>query len=138
MTQPQQPERARSRKTPSQDPDNAAALADAPGGLDTTTPRGPVPPENQPGHHPEQEQDKPDLADFAAKLSGDRAEEGGTAGQGSNGQGAERAVGDERRPAQQSRSKLKDVALLPVRVSLAVVRDVRECVSGRRQAQQGR
>jgi hypothetical protein len=34
--------------------------ADAPG--------GPVPPENQPGHHPAEEQDKPALDKFAAKL----------------------------------------------------------------------
>lgn len=31
-------------------------------------PRGPVPPENQPGHHPAEEQDKPDLNAFAQKL----------------------------------------------------------------------
>ena len=30
---------------------------------------GPVPPGNQPGHHPPEEQDKPDLDAFAAKLS---------------------------------------------------------------------
>ena len=29
---------------------------------------GPVPAENQPGHHPAEEQDKPDLDAFAAKL----------------------------------------------------------------------
>lgn len=29
---------------------------------------GPVPPENQPGHHPAQEQDQPDPNAFAAKL----------------------------------------------------------------------
>ena len=27
-----------------------------------------VPPENRPGHHPEEEQDKPDIDAFAAKL----------------------------------------------------------------------
>jgi hypothetical protein len=32
---------------------------------------GPVPPENQPGHHPPKEQDKPDLDAFAAKLGTD-------------------------------------------------------------------
>jgi hypothetical protein len=30
-----------------------------------------VPPENQPGHHPPEEQDKPDLDAFAAKLGTD-------------------------------------------------------------------
>ena len=39
-------------------------------------PRGPVPPENRPGHHPEQEQDKPDLDAFAQRLGiGDAAED---------------------------------------------------------------
>ena len=32
---------------------------------------GQVPPENQPGHHPPKEQDKPDLDAFAAKLGTD-------------------------------------------------------------------
>ena len=31
-------------------------------------PRGPVPPDNQPGHRPVEEQDKPDLNAFAQKL----------------------------------------------------------------------
>jgi hypothetical protein len=30
-----------------------------------------VPPDNQPGHHPDKEQDKPDLDAFAAKLGTD-------------------------------------------------------------------
>ncbi len=30
-----------------------------------------MPPENQPGHHPAKEQDKPDLDAFAAKLGAD-------------------------------------------------------------------
>lgn len=36
--------------------------------LDTDVPGGPVPVDNQPGHHPEQEQDKPDLDAFAERL----------------------------------------------------------------------
>jgi len=43
MSNPQEPERV-----------------DAPGGA--------VPPDNQPGHHPSQEQDKPDLDAFAERL----------------------------------------------------------------------
>jgi hypothetical protein len=31
---------------------------------------GPVPEDNRPGHHPEHEQDKPDLARFRARLQG--------------------------------------------------------------------
>ena len=68
MSNPQQPELARSRKTPAQDPDAAAAVVEGqqPPGADA--PRGPIPPENQPGHRPEHEQDKPDLDAFAERM----------------------------------------------------------------------
>ena len=68
MSNPQQPELARSRKTPAQDPDSAAAVIEGERGLGSDAPRGPVPPENQPGHHPPEEQDKPDLDAFAERL----------------------------------------------------------------------
>jgi hypothetical protein len=68
MPNPQQPELARSRKTPGQDPDAASAVIEGQHGVDVDAPRGPVPPDNQPGHHPPTEQDKPDLDAFAAKL----------------------------------------------------------------------
>ena len=68
MSNPQQPELARSRKTPAQDPDASAAVVEGQQQLGTDAPRGPVPPENQPGHRPEQEQDKPDLNAFADRL----------------------------------------------------------------------
>ena len=61
MTKPQQPERHRSSRDPS-DPAHVKARVnaeDANEGEDGRT--GPVPPDNQPGHHPEHEQDKPDL-----------------------------------------------------------------------------
>jgi hypothetical protein len=35
---------------------------------ETTEAPGPVPADNQPGHHPSKEQDKPDLTAFAQKL----------------------------------------------------------------------
>lgn len=35
---------------------------------ETTDAPGPVPADNQPGHHPSKEQDKPDLTAFAQKL----------------------------------------------------------------------
>jgi hypothetical protein len=70
MARPQQPELARSGKT-DLDPDHIGTELEArkpvrPGGR-----TGPVPPENQPGHHPSDDQDKPDLDAFAAKLTGD-------------------------------------------------------------------
>ncbi|MFP5319318.1 MAG: LPXTG cell wall anchor domain-containing protein [Acidimicrobiia bacterium] len=68
MSNPQQPELARSRKTPSQDQDAVAAVVDGQSTPSTEGRTGPVPAENQPGHRPEKEQDKPDLDDFAAKL----------------------------------------------------------------------
>ena len=68
MSNPQQPELARSRKTPAQDPDAAAAVLEGQRQPSQGGPGGPVPPDNQPGHHPEKEQDKPDPNAFAAKL----------------------------------------------------------------------
>ena len=68
MSNPQQPELARSRKTPAQDQDAVASVVEGRSTPTTEGRTGPVPAENQPGHHPDKEQDKPDLADFAAKL----------------------------------------------------------------------
>jgi hypothetical protein len=68
MSNPQQPELARSRKTPAQDQDAVAGVLDGQRDIGAEAPRGPVPPENQPGHHPADEQDKPPLDKFAAKL----------------------------------------------------------------------
>lgn len=68
MSNPQQPELARSRKTPSLDQDAVAAVVDGQRHPGADEARGPVPAENQPGHHPAEEQDKPDANAFAAKL----------------------------------------------------------------------
>lgn len=68
MSNPQQPELARSRKTPAQDADAVAGVLDGQRDIGADAPRGPVPPENQPGHHPAEEQDKPPIDKFAAKL----------------------------------------------------------------------
>ncbi len=68
MSNPQQPELARSRKTPALDPDAAAAVIDGQGVPGADAPGGPIPVDNQPGHHPPVEQDKPPLEKFAAKL----------------------------------------------------------------------
>ena len=69
MSNPQQPELGRSRKTPALDPGAVAGTvgAEQPG-ANADDPRGPVPAENQPGHHPDKEQDKPDLDAFAARA----------------------------------------------------------------------
>ncbi|HEX6597361.1 MAG TPA: hypothetical protein VF045_10520 [Acidimicrobiales bacterium] len=68
MSNPQQPELARSRKTPAQDPDAVASIVEGRQTPPTEGRTGPVPAANQPGQHPETEQDKPDLDAFAAKL----------------------------------------------------------------------
>ena len=70
MARPQTPELARSAKTDI-DPDHVET-----GLQGQPTPKsggetGPVPPDNQPGHHPAKEQDKPDLDAFAARLGTD-------------------------------------------------------------------
>ncbi len=70
MSNPQDPNLARSRKVPFQDQDAAANVADDAGALAGKGRTGPVPEENQPGHHPPVEQDKPDLEAFAARFGG--------------------------------------------------------------------
>ena len=60
MSKPQQPELHRSGKGAT-DPARAKANAEVSGGPGAEGATGPVPEDNQPGHHPEQEQDKPVL-----------------------------------------------------------------------------
>ena len=70
MSRPQQPELARSAKT-DLDPDHVETGLQGQRKPKADGPTGPVPPENAPGHHPPEEQDKPDLDAFAAKLGTD-------------------------------------------------------------------
>jgi hypothetical protein len=70
MARPQQPELARSAKT-DLDPDHVETGLQGQKAPATGGETGPVPPENQPGHHPPKEQDKPDLDAFAARLGTD-------------------------------------------------------------------
>lgn len=68
MARPQSPELHRSGNTPGLDPDNIASRLEArphPGKSGET---GPVPEENQPGHHPERDQDKPDPEAFVERF----------------------------------------------------------------------
>ena len=60
MSKPQQPELHRSGKGAT-DPASAKANAEVTGRPGAVGAAGPVPEDNQPGHHPEQEQDKPVL-----------------------------------------------------------------------------
>ena len=68
MSRPQQPEIARSGRT-DVDPDHVGEALEGARAPRSKGKTGPVPPENQPGHHPPEEQDKPDLDAFAAKLT---------------------------------------------------------------------
>lgn len=66
MARPQQQDLARSGH-------NALEPTGPPPGQPTPGPQGsgtdgPVPEENRPGHHPDHDQDKPDLGDFAERL----------------------------------------------------------------------
>jgi hypothetical protein len=70
MARPQQPELARSAKT-DLDPDHIETGLQGQKAPATGGETGPVPAENQPGHHPPKEQDKPDLDAFAAKIGAD-------------------------------------------------------------------
>jgi hypothetical protein len=70
MARPQQPELARSAKTDI-DPNHVETGLQGQRAPATGGETGPVPPDNQPGHHPAKEQDKPDLDAFAARLGTD-------------------------------------------------------------------
>ncbi|MFP3906152.1 MAG: hypothetical protein ACLFRV_08295 [Acidimicrobiales bacterium] len=77
MGRPQEPELQRSGNTPL-DPDHMQTEVST----QPTAPRdepgsGPVPAENQPGHHPDDEQDKPDLDEFAEALGVHGESDGG-------------------------------------------------------------
>ncbi len=58
MAKPQQPELARSGRG---EVDPNAVKTRHGGPIDTTDAPGPIPEDNLPGHHPETEQDKPDV-----------------------------------------------------------------------------
>lgn len=65
MSNPQQPELRRSEKTPAtQD----AWVNDVGGAAEADEDPARTPEENRPGHHPEREQDQPDLDAFAEAL----------------------------------------------------------------------
>lgn len=68
MAKPQQPELRRSGKVPALDPDATEAKRSADRRRRTTDPDAPVPEDSRPGHHPEHDQDKPDLDRFAERL----------------------------------------------------------------------
>lgn len=68
MANPQQPELRRSGKVPDLDPDATEAVLSAEERPKTSRARKPVPEEQQPGHHPDEEQDKPDMEAFAERL----------------------------------------------------------------------
>ena len=70
MARPQQPELARSAKTDI-DPDHIETGLQGQPTPSTGGETGPIPADNQPGHHPAREQDKPDLDAFAARLGTD-------------------------------------------------------------------
>jgi len=68
MAKPQQPELRRSGTVPALDPDATEAVLSAQEDPKVSRSRGPIPDEQRPGHHPDEEQDKPDLASFAERL----------------------------------------------------------------------
>ena len=60
MAKPQQPELHRSGKGAT-DPASAKARVEVAADADAKGSGGPIPEDNLPGHHPEHEQDKPEL-----------------------------------------------------------------------------
>jgi hypothetical protein len=75
MARPQSPELRRSGTTPVFEPDNIASRLEARKQPGSSGSAGPVPEENQPGHHPERDQDKPDMDAFVARFNGQDEDE---------------------------------------------------------------
>ena len=75
MSKPQQPELGRSGHTPVVDGQHAREVIEGEGQPGDEGSLGPVPEDNRPGHHPDQEQDQPDLEQFRSRFGG-REEEG--------------------------------------------------------------
>ncbi len=69
MPNPQQPELRRSGLGSTTD-DSAKSKAATAGDTAEDSGVAPVPPANRPGHHPDDEQDKPDLDAFVERASG--------------------------------------------------------------------
>jgi hypothetical protein len=68
MAKPQQAELRRSGKVPALDPDASVAKLSAQDAPSVSGPGGSIPEDQRPGHHPDQEQDKPDMDAFAQRL----------------------------------------------------------------------
>ena len=71
MARPQQRELARNEKVPALSPDASETELTGQSDLDERGRTGPVPADNLPGHHPKDEQDKPDGDAFLRKLQGE-------------------------------------------------------------------
>lgn len=68
MAKPQQPELHRSSRVPALDPDASEAKLSAQERPRNGGTIGDAPEEQQPGHHPDHDSDKPDLDAFAERL----------------------------------------------------------------------
>jgi hypothetical protein len=68
MAKPQQAELRRSGQVPALDPDATESKLEAHDRPGSSGPQGPVPEDQRPGHHPDDEQDKPDLDKFAERM----------------------------------------------------------------------
>lgn len=116
MAKPQQPEVRRSGRVPALDPDATEAARSADRHRGVTDPNAPIPEDQRPGHHPDHDQDKPDLDDFAARL--------GVASEGNEPEDAPH-VDDEAPPPESSRSRPSGkLLLLGPAIGFVVVRRV--------------
>jgi hypothetical protein len=68
MAKPQQAELRRSGKVPALDPDASVAKLSAQDTPTKSRSKGEIPEDQRPGHHPDHEQDKPDMDKFAERL----------------------------------------------------------------------
>ena len=74
MGKPQQPELGRSGHTQVVEGQHAKEVLEGQEQPEPEGSTGPVPEDNRPGHHPDTEQDKPNLERFQNRLSGERSD----------------------------------------------------------------
>ena len=130
MARPQQSEVARTAETDA-DPDHVETGLQGQPPPATGGETGPIPADNQPGHHPAKEQDKPDLDAFAAKL--------GAAPKASSTTKARKAAPQPAAdPPQEREPVMVALAMLPLRETVKRLEHLEQTLSKRLMAKAGR
>ena len=132
MANPQQPELARSRKTPALSPDATEGVLTAQGEPKVDAGTGPIPADNLPGHHPEHEQDKPDGDAFVAKVRARAAEVAEDTGAQADTEADTEAdvvdlrAADQERPDSERAERLASLVTTPLRGTAKALEELRK------------